>query len=138
MLTRIYSAIHDREILEISYRGQGLRKIEPRQLEVVQDGRAFLYAYQTDGFSRTGLTWGWKVFAVEAITHVRGTDSHFEPERPDPTQDEARELIARWMKQGVPHDEIVTVLERAGAPRSWIRGLIREWRASEEGVRPRE
>ncbi len=129
MFKEIQAAIHDLAIVKLSYRGQGLRVVEPRMFHIFPGGKRVLCAYQIDGFARSGLVKGWKNFDVAHITEFRRTGEKFSAERPNPTKEEAQELIELCLERDVSDREVINVLERAGVPRAWVTERIEAWRA---------
>ena len=80
MFTEIHAAIHDLAVVDLDYRGHGLRTVEPRMLHMYPDGKRILYAYQLGGFSRSGLVKGWKSFNIAHVTRLKRTGDRFTAE----------------------------------------------------------
>lgn len=76
---QLSQAIQSRQIVELDYEGQGLRKVEPYVLYESSEEQLLLSAYQISGYSAHGEPIGWKMFAVERLTSVRVLSETFRP-----------------------------------------------------------
>lgn len=78
-LDEILSAMEREEFLVFEY-GGGPRLAAPFVLGVSSSGNPLLRAYQTEGFSRGGPAYGWRVFQVREMSMVEGFGEFFFPE----------------------------------------------------------
>src|SRR2546428_7641726 len=76
---QLSQAILLRQMVELDYEGNGLRKVEPHVLYGSTEGQLVLSAYQITGYSAHGQPIGWKMFAVKRLTRVRVIDETFRP-----------------------------------------------------------
>lgn len=77
----IDGAIRAKRVLELNY-DPGRRTIEPHAFGRSADGHLLLRAYQTGGASSSGEHEHWKLFRVDRITGLSGTDAQFDGPRP--------------------------------------------------------
>jgi hypothetical protein len=77
----ICQAIRERRTLRFAYEG-GERTIEPHLHGFSAAGAEMLLAWQVDGFSRSGASVGWKMFAVAKMGEP-ALDAPFDGPRPD-------------------------------------------------------
>jgi len=97
MTLRIYdvisSAIESRRMLSFNYDG-GQRFVEPYCYGRNYKGTELLRAYQIRGFSRSGISRGWKLFYVNKISTLRIDHKTFNGIRPKYNpNDSAMEII---------------------------------------------
>lgn len=78
----ICTAIKTRSYLEFFYDG-GLRTVQPYCHGLSKSGSEVLSAYQTSGYSESGLASGWKSFDVSKIRALKIADVHFLKNRYD-------------------------------------------------------
>lgn len=88
MNARICNAIRDRKIIQFSYSG-GFRKVEPLCHGISTVGNDLLRGWQIGGYSKSDEPRGWKLFRVDAISHLRITDEAFEGRRPGYNPDDS-------------------------------------------------
>jgi hypothetical protein len=72
----VCNAIRDRSVIEFSYDG-GLRIVEPHCHGRNKNGTQVVRAFQTDGYSKSGNSSGWRLFDVDKIVGLRRTGASF-------------------------------------------------------------
>ena len=77
----ICSAISSRKVIRFYYNG-GSRTVEPFCYGVGKTANELLRAYQTRGYSESGISIGWKLFQVSKISSLGIVDTHFARNRP--------------------------------------------------------
>ena len=83
----ICRAIRERRRIRFAY-GGGERVVEPHCHGTSAAGHEMLLAYQTAGYSSSGESEGWKMFAVARMGAVDAVEERFAGPRPrfDPTK----------------------------------------------------
>ena len=83
------SAIRSRRLVTFSYDG-GRRTVEPYCHGASEVGHELLRGYQTAGYSRSGVSQGWKMFRLEELSGLAMTSEVFADTRPeyDPMREE--------------------------------------------------
>ena len=81
MLEVLRRAIHDREVVSLSYE-PGARLIEPHCLGRSAEGFVLLRAYQTSGASASHESIDWKLFRLDRMSYVTALDEGFVGPRP--------------------------------------------------------
>ena len=77
----ICEAISSRKVIEFNYNG-GVRVVEPHCHGISRAGNEVLRGYQTDGYSESGNSVGWKMFEVSGMSIVQSTGDVFDQNRP--------------------------------------------------------
>jgi predicted DNA-binding transcriptional regulator YafY len=94
MLDLIHSAITQRRRLTMIY-APGARLIEPHCLGYGSGRQLLLRAFQISGASASGEHINWKLFRIDRVDGLEGTDEMFEGARPEYNPDD------RAMKGGI-------------------------------------
>jgi hypothetical protein len=76
------SAIRNRRLVTFHYDG-GRRSVEPYCHGSSAAGRDLLRGYQVAGYSRSGISQGWKMFRLEELSALAMTDKVFSEVRPE-------------------------------------------------------
>lgn len=94
MNSLLCSAIRNRRVVTFYYDG-GRRTVEPYCHGASEAGHDLLRGYQTAGYSRSGVTQGWKMFRLDELTGLAMTDEVFVNIRPeyDPRREEKMTTI---------------------------------------------
>lgn len=84
----VIEAIAGRNEMTLDYRGDGERVVQPHALFRRSDGKVFVDALQTGGYSASGAPEGWRQFEMSAIVAADRRDASFEPSSEyDPSSD---------------------------------------------------
>ncbi len=75
----ICKSIKDLRKLEIHYKNDLKRIIEPHAYGYDKNNNKLLSAYQTLGFSTTGNIPNWRLFKIEHIKYITELNEHFQP-----------------------------------------------------------
>jgi hypothetical protein len=78
----VCQAIRERRIVRLHYHG-GRRELEPHSYGVGRDGQELLRGYQLSGVSRSGESFGWKMFRLGDVRALTLADRTFAAPRPD-------------------------------------------------------
>lgn len=81
MSDSVCDAIRERSVIRLSYDG-GMRVVEPHCHGRNKNGTELVRAYQTDGYSKSGNSSGWRLFDVDKIVGLRRTGAKFASNRP--------------------------------------------------------
>ena len=76
------SAIRNRRIVTFYYDG-GRRTVEPYCHGASEAGHDLLRGYQTAGYSKSGMSFGWKMFRLDELSGSAMTDEVFANTRPE-------------------------------------------------------
>ncbi len=77
LLQIIKAGILGRRLLELTYEGDQLRRVEPYVLYEDSGGELFVAVFQLWGHSRSGETSGWKALKLPRITTIRLLEETF-------------------------------------------------------------
>jgi hypothetical protein len=88
------SAIRNRRVITLYYDG-GRRTVEPYCHGVSEAGHDLLRGYQIAGYSKSGVSAGWKMFRLDELSGLAMTDEVFANTRPeyDPSREEKMATI---------------------------------------------
>ena len=85
----LVEAVRAHRLVELEYRGQGTRLVEPHAVYRTSSGALRVEGIQVSGVTSSGTLPGWRDFALMKITDVRVLDAEFEPS-PDYDRDAPR------------------------------------------------
>ncbi len=69
MINSLQQAIQNRQFIRVFYDG-GYRVFEPYCLGYSKTGSLLLSAFQTEGFSKSGKSYAWKLLTVNKISSI--------------------------------------------------------------------
>ncbi len=93
----IADAIASQQALCIDYDG-GERTIEPHCYGTGSSEQELLRAFQTEGHSNSGESFGWKLFRLDRMSEVRATNMRFDSPRPGYNRSEDKAMKRIYCK----------------------------------------
>jgi hypothetical protein len=75
----LVDAVRAHRVVELDYRGQGVRVVEPHAVYRTSSGGLRVEGIQVSGVTSSGVLPGWRDFELMKITDVRMLDAEFEP-----------------------------------------------------------
>lgn len=76
IIDEICQSIQQRKLLSIYYEGE-YRRIEPHVYGESEARKILIRAYQVEGFSKSGVSYFWKLFDQDKITFINLLDERF-------------------------------------------------------------
>jgi hypothetical protein len=97
MNSKIVDAIRGSRLLRVNYKGD-TRVVEPFCYGVNKLGHEVLRAFQVEGVSNSGQSFGWKMFTVDDISSAEILERTFLQARPqyNPNDKDMMRIIAAW------------------------------------------
>jgi hypothetical protein len=75
----LVDAVRAHRLVELEYRGQGARVVEPHAVYRTSSGGLRVEGIQVSGVTSSGTLPGWRDFELMKITDVKVLDAEFEP-----------------------------------------------------------